>query len=133
MTDQSDSANSAEKTPELTDNSGPDDTNLTADSQSVQEQEAKQADTETTQSSQTTENSSSQGADPEVDSNITAYLNRLHDLLCWKEGLKLWTLGENLNMAYYKEWASESNKLFIRSSVLRKRRKTIENAKKDQT
>jgi hypothetical protein len=133
MTDQSESANSAEKTPESTDNSGPDDTNLTADSQSVQEQETKRADTETTQSPQTAENSSSPTHSPSVDTNITAYLNRLHDLLSWKEGLKLWTLGENLNMAYYKEWASESNKLFIRSSVLRKRRKTIANAKKDQT
>lgn len=133
MTDQSESANSAEKTPESTDNSGPDDTNLTADSQSVQEQETKRADTETTQSPHTAENSSPPTHTPGVDTNITAYLNRLHDLLSWKEGLKLWTLGENLNMAYYKEWANESNRLFVRSSVLRKRRKALENAKKDQT
>lgn len=133
MTDQEESVKSTETTQESTNDSGHDDTNITADSQSVQEQEAKPVDTERNESLQSAEKPCSETSTYDVDTNIGAYLNRLHDLLSWKEGLKLWTLGENLNMAYYKEWATESNRLFVRSSVLRKRRKTLENAKKEQT
>jgi hypothetical protein len=132
MADQENPVNSADTDQGSTENSAPDDTNLTADSQSVQEQEAKQADSEAPDDGDSSKNTSSEAPTTTVDKNITAYLNRLHDLLAWKEGLKLWTLGENLNMAYYKEWANESNRLFVRSSVLRRRRKTIENAPKDR-
>lgn len=133
MTDQIKNANSTQ--PEASSQASGDsiaqDTNLTADSQSVQEQEGSVSDSIASKAISDSKKLGSQIPNMGLEVEIDAQLNRLHRLLSWKEGLKLWTLDDNLNMAYYRLWATEANRLFVRNSVLRKRRKELKFEKKD--
>ncbi len=58
--------------------------------------------------------------------NLADFDSRIESDLRWKERLKLLTLDANLGLPYYNLWRLESNMLFRRSVILRKRRKKLE-------
>ncbi|NRA67827.1 MAG: hypothetical protein HRU19_25325 [Pseudobacteriovorax sp.] len=53
--------------------------------------------------------------------NLAEYREDVEDDLKWKEGLKLLTLNSVINSSYYDLWRDESNMIFRRSVILRKR------------
>lgn len=100
----------------------PEVSNLTPDSQDVKDQEidspGKHSD-----ASQAEDPTSSRGLshDESICRDIKAFQAQLAELLSWKEDLKLYSLGANINLAYYDLWRSDADLLFQRCVILRKR------------
>jgi len=109
-------------------NSTPEVSNLTPDSQSVQDQEIESRPPDSMGSPEAgpTVEPASQAREEEseylrLSRDLQKFERNLSELMAWKEDLELKSLGANINLAYYHLWRSDANSLFQRCVIIRKR------------